>query len=72
MQPATEVMQGHLRRHAYLQPPEVVGPFTIEAERLPALLLHGLHDRTPARPRRSRLGHGTRLWRFGGQMTWAP
>src|SRR5262249_9832862 len=48
IQPDTEVMQGHLRRQARLKPPEVMGPFTIEAERMPEHLTHSLIDR--ARP----------------------
>src|SRR4029434_9177221 len=57
IQPDTEVMQGHLRRQAYLKPTEVVGPFTIEAERMPELLIHGLHDLThPSQPAPEPLG----------------
>src|SRR5262252_9880423 len=63
MQPQAEVMQGHLRRQARLQPPEVMRPFAIEAERMPELLIYGLHALTypshpapePLGPRRSAL-----------------
>src|SRR5215471_20492033 len=66
IQPDTEVMQGHLRRPARLKPTEVMGPFTIEAEGRPELLIHGLdnlpHSRQPAPeplgPRRSALALG--------------
>lgn len=42
--PHTAVLQGHLRRQARLKSAEVMGPFPIETERMPELLLHGLHD----------------------------
>jgi hypothetical protein len=44
IQPQAEIMQGHLRRHACLTPTEVMGPFTIETERMPELLIYRLHD----------------------------
>src|SRR5918912_3723157 len=57
IQPETEVMQGHLRCHACLKPTEVMGPFTIEAERMPKLLIHGLDDLThPGQPAPEPLG----------------
>jgi hypothetical protein len=50
-----------------------MGPFAIEAEGMPELLIHGLHALAySASQRQSRLGQGTRLLRFGGQRTWAP
>ena len=48
--PDTEVMQGQLRRPTRLKPTEVMGPFTIEAEGMPELLIHGLDDLTHPRP----------------------
>jgi hypothetical protein len=57
IQPDTEVMQGHLRRQAYLKPTEVMGPFTIKAERMLELLIHGLDDLThPGQPAPEPLG----------------
>src|SRR5919202_419848 len=41
-------MQGHLRCQACLKSAKVMGPFTIEAERMPELLIHGLDDLTHA------------------------
>src|SRR5215471_19636463 len=50
IQPDTEVMQGHLRRQTRLKPTEVMGPFPIEAEGMPELLIHSLDDLTHPRP----------------------
>src|SRR5215471_5124983 len=66
IQPDTEVMQGHLRRQTRLKPTEVMGPFTIEAEGMPELVIHGLdyltYPRQPAPeplgPRRSAIALG--------------
>src|SRR5215813_158760 len=57
IEPHTEVMEGHLRRHACLKPAEVMGPLTIEAERMPELLIHRLHNLTyPSQPAPEPLG----------------
>src|SRR5215470_1578774 len=57
IQPDTEIMQSHPRRQADLKPPEVMGPFTIEAEGMPELLIHGLDDLThPGKPAPKPLG----------------
>src|SRR5690349_3171631 len=57
IQPDTEVMQGHLRRQTRLKPTEVMGPFTIEAEGMPKLLIHRLDDLThPCQPAPEPLG----------------
>ena len=50
IQPDTEVMQGHLRRHAPLQPAEVMRPFPLETECMPELLIPGRHDLASPRP----------------------
>ena len=50
IEPHTEVMESHLRRHTRLKPAEVMRSFAIEAEGMPELLLHGLHDLAYARP----------------------
>jgi len=68
----TKIMQGDLRRQARLKSAEIMRPFAIEAEGMPELLIHGLHDLAYSRPRRRRLGHGTRLWRFGGSGPGPP
>ena len=44
IEPDTKIMQRDFCRQACLKSAEVMGPFAIEAERLPELLLHGLHD----------------------------
>src|SRR5689334_23558272 len=59
-------MQGHLRCQTRLKSTEVMGPFTIEAEGMPELLIHGLDDLThprqavpePLGPRRSAIALG--------------
>src|SRR5215469_11502013 len=59
MHPDTEVMQGHLRRQTRLKPTEVMGPFPIEAEGMPELLIYGLDDLThPRQPAPEPLGPG--------------
>ena len=68
MQPYAEVMQRHLRGQARLKPTEIMGPFSIKAEGMRELLIHGLHDLAyPSPQRRSRLGQGAQLVRLGGQ-----
>src|ERR687884_2228477 len=44
IEPHTEIMERYLRRQACLKPTEVMRPFTVEAERMPELLIHRLHD----------------------------
>ena len=59
IEPHTEVMESHLRCHARLKPTEVVGPFAVEAERMPELLIDCLHDLAyPRQPASERLGPG--------------
>jgi hypothetical protein len=43
IEPDTNIMQRNLGRQARLKSAEVMGPFAIEAEGMPALLIHGLH-----------------------------
>ena len=73
IEPDTKIMQRNLGSQAGLQSAEVVGPFAIETESMPELLIHGLHDLpSSSQPASKPLGQGTRLLRFGGQMPWAP
>src|SRR5215475_268104 len=44
IEPDTKIMQRDLRRQARLKSAEVMRPFAIEAESMPELLIHGLHD----------------------------
>src|SRR5919205_2953767 len=57
IEPHTEVMEGHLRRQAPLKPAEVMGPLPVQAEGMPELLIHGLHDLAhPSHPAPEPLG----------------
>src|SRR5919199_1674435 len=57
IEPDTKIMQCDLCRQARLKSAEVMGPFAIEAERMPELLIHGLHDLThPSHPAPKPLG----------------
>src|SRR5215475_331439 len=44
IEPDTKIMQRDLCRQARLKATEVMGPFAIEAEGMPELLIHCLHD----------------------------
>src|SRR5215510_11364014 len=44
IEPDTKIMQRHLCSQACLKSAEVMGPFAIDAESMPELLIHGLHD----------------------------
>ena len=44
IEPDTKMMQRHLCSQACLKSAEVMGPFAIDAEGMPELLIHGLHD----------------------------
>src|SRR5215470_6529564 len=57
MQPHAEVLQGHLRGQARLQPTERMGPFPLEAEGMLELVMDRLHHLADARePAPQRLG----------------
>ena len=49
IEPDTKIMQRDLCRQTRLKSPEVMGPFAIEAEGMPELLIHGLHDLADSR-----------------------
>src|SRR5215475_1070650 len=44
IEPDTKIMQRHLCSQACPKSAEVMGPFAIDAEGMPELLIHGLHD----------------------------
>src|SRR5262245_12241216 len=44
IEPDTKIMQRDFCRQTCLKSAEIMGPFAIEAESMPELLLHGLHD----------------------------
>src|SRR5919199_5585796 len=57
IEPDTKIMQRDLCRQTRLKSAEVMGPFAIEAEGMPELLIHGLHNLPhPSQPAPKPLG----------------
>src|SRR5688572_18164204 len=57
IQPDAEVMQGNLCGQARVKTAEIMGPFTVQAEGMMELLVHGLHNLAyPSHPATEPLG----------------
>src|SRR5215510_7479030 len=73
IEPETKIMPRDLCRQARLKATEVMGPCAMEAEGMPELLIHCLHDLASAcLPASEPLGPRPAAMRFGGQRPWAP